>query len=314
MKNIIILLSCVIILIFQSCYKKSNMIETNTINIYNDTNKNIISSWYVFEINGKFQNTTLRGSILNPDIKIYDTIKAGIRYDVFDQNIFYDNRYNYGYWIKKDNMIITNIILPLYKKDKIVSYEEINRTYSIELINNNCAIFQYEDMFTGNKIVERAIKWNSELFNIIKNGDMNEICNYFEQENNSYLISNRYENGVTVLMYALELNNTDAALYLIENGVDVNAINIFNMSALHYACKTEKAGQSLDIIRLLIEKGIDINLTDILGQTPLDYTLYEPKKIDEGVLEAQIILEKNGGKYSTSLREQFARSVRKLEN
>ena len=58
-----------------------------------------------------------------------------------------------------------------------------------------------------------------------------------------------------------ELNNV--ITYLLDNGADVNALDLYNQSPLHYAATKGNIGA----MNLLIHRpGIDVNITDASGE------------------------------------------------
>lgn len=284
----------------------SNIIE-HPCNIYLDETM-IFGTWFVIEINGKVQTTALHSFTDNPNVRIYDTVQSGVRYEFDEQNKFYDDRFGvYGIWAIENNRLTTEIILPIHKVDSIVGSQKIIINYNVEMIDTNYAKFLYEDIFTGEKMIVVAVRWDKELFEIIQKNNFSDIVSFFEIPENKHFLDRRYENNLTVLMYALDSGRDDVALFLIENSVDVNAKNVFDMTALHYACRSDKAEYFLNVIKSLLEKGAEVNSRDILGQTPLDYTLYDHGAFNDTVKEIQLLLIKHGGQFGNSAREQYSK-------
>jgi ankyrin repeat protein len=54
-------------------------------------------------------------------------------------------------------------------------------------------------------------------------------------------------------MYALEYSRVEIASYLIDIGSDINARNIYNVTPLHYACKSSHAEDMFEIIKKMLE-------------------------------------------------------------
>lgn len=77
----------------------------------------------------------------------------------------------------------------------------------------------------------------------------------------------------TPLHWAAGHGLTGIASRLIENGADLNAVDEFGRSALHYAVAFP------DMVSLLIDAGIDINAADIFGRTPLHAALQYPDTV-----------------------------------
>jgi hypothetical protein len=71
--------------------------------------------------------------------------------------------------------------------------------------------------------------------------------------------------------YSTHENQLILAKQLIENGANVNALSMVDMTPLHRACYAGMV-TNLDFIQLLLKKDADPNAQDHLGSTPLMYT------------------------------------------
>jgi len=80
-------------------------------------------------------------------------------------------------------------------------------------------------------------------------------------------LNSRIKNGMTPLMRAALLAETEFVKILLEAGADVNQLNDDMNSALWFACVSE----SVEIIKLLVEHGIDLNNSNVNGATSLIY-------------------------------------------
>lgn len=69
----------------------------------------------------------------------------------------------------------------------------------------------------------------------------------------------------TALLWALDLGLEKTALFLINEGANVNIKDKNGFTALHYAAKSNLK----NIVKLLISKGLDINYKNSMGDTPL---------------------------------------------
>ncbi|MBK8396605.1 MAG: ankyrin repeat domain-containing protein [Leptospiraceae bacterium] len=69
----------------------------------------------------------------------------------------------------------------------------------------------------------------------------------------------------TPLHYAVNFGWFEIAKFLIEKGAKVNALTNFDYSPLHYAANQGRA----NIAKLLIEKGTPLNIQNMFGQTAL---------------------------------------------
>lgn len=73
--------------------------------------------------------------------------------------------------------------------------------------------------------------------------------------------------GMTLLMYAINLKDTELIKYLIDNGANPNLKNNAGNTALMYAIVLE----DLEAIRALVEKGADIRIKNNENISPLEY-------------------------------------------
>jgi len=85
----------------------------------------------------------------------------------------------------------------------------------------------------------------------------------FEPDN----LNSRIDNGMSALMQAALLAETDFAGQLLEAGMDVNLLNDDENNALWFACYSE----CMEIINMLIACGIDLDNTNVNGATCLIY-------------------------------------------
>merc|ERR1711862_759941 len=71
----------------------------------------------------------------------------------------------------------------------------------------------------------------------------------------------------TPLHYAVLGGNAAAVLYFIQNGINVNARNVFGETALHWCGKEG----NFELVQVLLDNGADLNLDDIDGNTPVHW-------------------------------------------
>ena len=71
----------------------------------------------------------------------------------------------------------------------------------------------------------------------------------------------------TLLHYAVLGENADTVRYLLEKGVPVNGINVYQESALHWCCKIG----NMAIVRLLLQHGASSRAIDSDGNTLLHW-------------------------------------------
>jgi ankyrin repeat protein len=78
-------------------------------------------------------------------------------------------------------------------------------------------------------------------------------------------INHLSNNGLTALILASANNKTDAVVYLIDQGADLDPMHESGINALMYA----SAMDSTEIVKILIERGADINKKHANGGTAL---------------------------------------------
>ena len=82
---------------------------------------------------------------------------------------------------------------------------------------------------------------------------------------NHYLRADEPAPGDTMLMHAVRLKNYKVVEFLLEQGANVNALNQFNMSALHIAVQLN----DINLCKMLLNNNTVINKKNILEETPL---------------------------------------------
>ncbi|MFB2979310.1 ankyrin repeat domain-containing protein [Microseira sp. BLCC-F43] len=100
--------------------------------------------------------------------------------------------------------------------------------------------------------------------------DANEIRNYINQGGNP----NSLKDPTSLLGCAAAFNNKELALLLIAKGADVNALNQWSQTPLHWAAQNN----SKDVAQLLIVKGANVNAKEQSGDTPLHYAAFYNSK------------------------------------
>ena len=91
----------------------------------------------------------------------------------------------------------------------------------------------------------------------------------------------------TPLYTAIMSGNSPMALLLIEKGADYNLANADGWTALHAACYQGKE----DIVKVLIDKGVYVNLKTLNGDTPLKISNKQGKTSVAALLQANSATE-----------------------
>ncbi len=73
------------------------------------------------------------------------------------------------------------------------------------------------------------------------------------------------------LTEAIRDKRFEEALRLIEEGADINYVDIYRTTPLLYAIQYN----NLDMVRVLVERGADVNYVNSIGSTPLMYAISE---------------------------------------
>lgn len=87
--------------------------------------------------------------------------------------------------------------------------------------------------------------------------------------------------------FAVSEGKIELVQFLLENGWDINEVNMEGDGALYYAM-VKKSPSAMKMMRFLVEKGINMNPVSAQGATPLHYA------IDRSCIEVVEFLYKNG--------------------
>ena len=103
--------------------------------------------------------------------------------------------------------------------------------------------------------VQLHAQTNTELFQAVKTGDLNQVRTLLEAEPS--LLESKDKDGNTPLIIACQTMNVDIAEYLIDKGADVNAKGALGITPL-IALRIRK-DEPYDLIQHLIKMGADVN-------------------------------------------------------
>ena len=87
----------------------------------------------------------------------------------------------------------------------------------------------------------------------------------FKDKFNIKSINEKDEYDSELLDYAIEGEKTDTALFLIENGIDVNLVDEDKQTALHYVCNYP----NIEVAKSILDHGGNINKRDKYGNNAL---------------------------------------------
>ncbi len=108
-----------------------------------------------------------------------------------------------------------------------------------------------------NKRIDNMPNEKADIYTLAKFGDIEDFKEMFVKEH----INNKSEYGSGLLHYAISGNKFDIALFLINNGIDLNMTNSEGQTALQLIC----VNQNLNVAKELLKKGINIDLRDKHG-------------------------------------------------
>lgn len=114
------------------------------------------------------------------------------------------------------------------------------------------------------------------------------------------VIAMKDDRGYTLLHNAVKEGNKGMVKVLLENGVDVNAVNSDGDTPLHVAVKRKNVDKKM--VDILIKNGADVNAADRKGYIPIEYIFDEKYCLDrvDGIL-----FESNFTEDIFSLKERF---------
>ena len=107
-------------------------------------------------------------------------------------------------------------------------------------------------------IVDRVDDVSEELLAAAARGETERVQELLSDGAN---VDYQDEEGLTVLMYAIENNKLDTVNVLIDAGADLNMLDeAHGWPALRYALRNEN--ENIDIVNVLVEAGADLNIQD----------------------------------------------------
>ncbi len=95
-----------------------------------------------------------------------------------------------------------------------------------------------------------------------------DITSWLQDQGFEAIELNFNAQGKSSLILAAQQGRADVLAYLLQQGVDIQVIDVYGNNALWAACFAE----ALDCIRLLLQAGIDIDYQNSTGATALIYS------------------------------------------
>lgn len=150
-------------------------------------------------------------------------------------------------------------------------------------------IINKDDLEELKKIIENGFDINKK-FSYLRNGLFEDILNDVELDSIDRHVNFHNYKGNSLLHYACIVSRIEVVndkkkykppleiiKYLIDNGADINQLNLFGESPLHFACKMcfylsndKYINNGNDVVlKLLIENGADVNIKDSSHSSPL---------------------------------------------
>ncbi|HEU4963760.1 MAG TPA: ankyrin repeat domain-containing protein [Bacilli bacterium] len=134
----------------------------------------------------------------------------------------------------------------------------------------------------------------ADIFTWAKFGDFDSFIERFRVDE----INKESEFGGNLLHYAISGRNFDIALYLIEQGIDVNGTDPNGQTPLHYIC----VDQNIDVASRLLSKNADINIRDKYGNNAMWTAVFNCKGRNYEMVELfmrynpDILIKNNAGR------------------
>ena len=142
----------------------------------------------------------------------------------------------------------------------------------------------------ANSLIQQSPQ--SSLWDAAMSGDVAALSTAIEEGADVNALDVRENpNGRRALNWAASYNHVDAIQILLANGAEINAVNRTGFTPLHHAAEES----SPDAARVLIEAGADVNLPNNAGETPLE------RARREGHKEVASLLEKAGAKENVTV-------------
>ena len=98
---------------------------------------------------------------------------------------------------------------------------------------------------------------------------------------------NAIYDGHTALLLAIQQQNTQAALLLIEGGADVNRPSVIGTTPLMACASLEQPADAVAVAKALLAKGANLDVRDMAGKTALDEAQDNNQKELAALLTAQ---------------------------
>ena len=116
--------------------------------------------------------------------------------------------------------------------------------------------------------VVSAFAQSEKWYDVVKSGNLEKVQSLID---NGMDVNAVYAFGLTALMWVTDEGHTEIAEFLIANGADVHAVDYLGKTALMLASID---GDS-ETAEFLIAQGVDVNVVDYIGRTALMWASIE---------------------------------------
>ena len=178
-----------------------------------------------------------------------------------------DGEYAHDDWVKKtmivsvladatDDEVITKLSEIVFYESKITQFYELFQPRIVETLSK-LKRFDVLEKFVNSGQTVGAVLLAKDILRLYDNGESDKVYNI------------RDENGFTPLQNAVEDNDRNKVIQLINDGADINQISSrgtsLGQTALYYAV----VNNNLDIVEILLSNNADPDLSDRYGSFPL---------------------------------------------
>jgi ankyrin repeat protein len=148
-------------------------------------------------------------------------------------------------------------------------------------INNNDYTPLYYCTFNDNDVLSRFFVSSGvkpdhmAFFNAVRTCGLTLIKVLFTRRNNINLVDHMNRN---LLVHAIKQKRGYAIIDYIMSKCDINQVDVYGSTPMHYACRCTRAGHD-KVLLMLAKRGCDIICRDMNNLSPIDYVRNIPLKV-----------------------------------